>query len=320
MKWWVGCCGLLLVLGRAFAAEGQANFDWLKTVAFAGHQIEYSGTFVYQAGSYLETSKITHLVETDSEYEKIESLDNPKREIVRHHGQTWCCLDHKMVQVDNQQARGGFPSQLFDDLPVLAGNYSIKDLGLSSVAGYKAQVLIFQPKDNLRYAHKLWVSADTGLLLKSAVLSEKSQIVEQYAFTEIKIGHGVDRSWLASSKPATKSALTPAKAAVNSVANFNSGWVADALPVGYKKMAELLRPMHGKHAPVTQLVYSDGLSAISIFIEASDSDEDDIEGLTSRGAVNLYHKVVDKHLYTVVGEVPPRTVMQVLDSIRYNGK
>jgi len=45
-----------------------------------------------------------------------------------------------------------------------------------------------------------------------------------------------------------------------------------------------------------------------------------MEGFSSHGALNLYHKVVDKYLYTVVGEVPPRTVMQVLDSIRFNGK
>jgi sigma-E factor negative regulatory protein RseB len=77
--------------------------------------------------------------------------------------------------------------------------------------------------------------------------------------------------------------------------------------------------MRGRHAPVTQMVYSDGLSAISIFIEPDDGDEDDTEGLIARGSVNLYHKVRDNHLITVVGEVPPRTVIQVLDSVRHNG-
>jgi sigma-E factor negative regulatory protein RseB len=62
------------------------------------------------------------------------------------------------------------------------------------------------------------------------------------------------------------------------------------------------------------------MGAISVFIEPSDSDEDDNEGLSNRGAVNLYHKVVDKHLYNVVGEVPPKTIMQILDSVRFNGK
>jgi sigma-E factor negative regulatory protein RseB len=141
----------------------------------------------------------------------------------------------------------------------------------------------------------------------------------------LKIGGEFDRSWVVSSKAAGmaagKSVNSRAAAdAVKAGTPVNSGWVVDALPAGFKKTMEILRPMRGKHAPVTQLVFSDGLSAISVFIEPADTDEDDVNGLTSRGEVNLYHKVVDKHLLTVVGEVPPRTVMQVLDSVRYNGQ
>lgn len=320
MKWCLACCGLLLTLGQSYAADGQTNLNWLKTAAFAGHQTEYSGIFVYQFGNRLETSRITHFIEADSEYEKIESLDGPKREIIRHHGQVWCYVNHKMVQVDSQQGRSGFPSLLSDELSALSGNYEIKDAGLGSVAGYQAQVLLFQPKDNLRYAHKLWVNTDTGLLLKASVLGEKNQVVEQYAFTQLKIGGDLDRSSIMLSNPPNKVGPSQAKVGENAAVAFTSGWVVDALPAGFKKLTEVQRPMRGKHAPVTQLVFSDGLSAISVFIELADADEDDVEGLTSRGAVNIYHKVIDKHLYTVVGEVPPRTVMQVLDSIRFNGK
>ncbi len=323
MRWWLVCCGLLLLIGKSYAAVGgqENSLAWLKTVAFAGHQTEYTGTFFYQTGSRLETSRIIHLIDTDSEYEKIESLDGPKREIIRHHGEVWCYLNHKMVQIDSQQERnGGFPSMLSDELSSLDGNYDIKDLGAGSVAGYKAEVLLFQPKDNLRYAHKLWVHADTGLLLKATVLDEKNQVVEQYAFTQLQIGGDLDKIKVLQNKPTGKTSLPPAKVATANPVTINSGWVVDALPMGFKKMTELLRPMHGKHSPVTQLVYSDGLSAISVFIERVDSDEDDVEGFSSNGAVNLYHKVVDDHLYTVVGEVPPRTVMQVLGSIRFNGR
>ena len=320
MRGWFVCCGLLLTISQAYALEGQANLNWLKTAAFAGHQTEYTGIFVYQYGNRLETSKITHLIEADSEYEKLESLDGPKREIVRHHGQVWCYLNHKMVQVDSQQGRGGFPSLLSDELSALNQNYIISDVGQGTVAGYNAQIVLFKPKDNLRYTHKLWVNTDTGLLLKATVLSERGQVVEQYAFTQLKIGGDLDRTFLVPSKIASKVPGEVPKEIVTKVASYKSGWVADAIPFGFTKMTEVQRPMPGKHAPVTQIVYSDGLSAISVFIEPVDSDEDDVEGLSSRGAVNMYHKVVDKQLYTVVGEVPPRTVMQVLDSIRYNGK
>lgn len=333
MKLWGGFCGLLLVTGSALAVEGQPTLDWLKTVAFAAHQADYSGVFVYQYDNHVESSRITHVVETDSEYEKLESLDGPKREIIRHHGQVWCYINHKMVQVGSQQGRSSFPSLLPEQLSALSENYQVTEAGVERVAGYNAQVILFQPKDSLRFTHKIWVHTDTGLLLKTAVLDDKNQIVEQYAFTQLKIGGELDRSWIQSNKAggaSDRSAVASRKPASPRGASkpdstkagtpINSGWVVDALPSGFKKTMEVLRPMRGKHAPVTQLVFSDGLSAISVFIEPADTDEDDVDGLTSRGEVNLYHKVVDGHLFTVVGEVPARTVIQVLDSVRYNGQ
>ena len=313
--------GLLLTAANAYAGERQVSLDWLKTVAFAAHQTDYSGVFVYQYDNHVETSRIIHVVESDSEYEKLESLDGPKREIIRHHGQIWCYINHRMVQVDSQQVRGRFPSLLPEQLSALSSNYLIKEAGMERVAGYNTQAILFQPKDNLRYAHKIWAHTDSGLLLKAAVLGDKKQVIEQYTFTQLQIGGNIDRSWVGAKDLLGHGAELPVspEAATGGTA-INSGWVVDALPAGFKKTTEIQRPMRGKHAPVTQIVFSDGLSAISIFIEPDDGDEDDADGLSSRGAVNLYHKVLDKHLITVVGEAPPRTVMQALDSVRYNGK
>ncbi|MDD2720017.1 MAG: MucB/RseB C-terminal domain-containing protein [Gallionella sp.] len=325
MRLWVGVCAMLLAV-NVQAADGKFRLDWLKTVAFAAHQTDYSGVFIYQYGSHVETSRIAHITEADSEYEKLESLDGPKREIIRHHGQVWCYSNHKMVQVMSQPGKGRFPALLPDQLSNLGENYQVQDAGVERVAGYPAQVILFQPKDNFRYIHKIWVHTDSGLLLKSVVLNDKNQVVEQYSFTQLKIGPEADRSWLTSNEAMAATTTGTGKPVVaaggqaNTVKSINSGWVVDAMPSGFKKTMEILRPMHGKHAPVIQLVFSDGLSAISIFIEPADSDEDDNDGLSSRGAVNLYHKVVNKTLFNVVGEVPPLTVMQVLDSVRYNGK
>ncbi len=334
--------GLLLVVTNAYAAERQSSLDWLKIVTFAAHQTDYSGIFVYQYDNRVETSRITHIVEPDSEYERLESLDGPKREIIRHHGQVWCNVNHKMVQVGSQQVSNRFPALLPEQISALSENYQIKEAGMERVAGYNTQVILFQPRDTLRYARKIWAHTDSGLLLKTAVLGDKNRVVEQYAFTQLQIGAGVDHSWVKQSTAGTNSApgkpgnglgAGREKTASNGLQGMpeisetgkggtpiNSGWVADALPTGFKKTMEVERPMRGKHAPVTQLVFSDGLSAISIFIEPFDEDEDDVDGLSSRGAVNLHHKVADRHLITVVGEVPPRTVMQILDSVRYNGK
>ena len=319
MRMRAALCGLLLAAAaNACAGELQVSLDWLKIVAFAAHQTDYMGVFVYQYDNSVETSRITHVVEADGEYEKLESLDGPKREIVRHHGQVWCLIDRDMVQMDSRQVRNMFPALLPEQLTALAENYHAMQVGTERVAGYNAQVILFKPKDNLRYIHKMWAHTDSGLLLKAAVLGDKNRVIEQYAFTQLQIGGNIDRSWVVDvirnhEQPATMPGQAKGGATVN------SGWVVDALPAGFKKTMEIKREMRGRHAPVTQIVYSDGLSAISIFIEPDDGDEDDTDGLISRGAVNLYHKLVNNHLITVVGEVPPRTVMQVFGSVRYNG-
>ncbi len=319
MRGGVAVLGLMLLMGSAHAENEQVSMDWLKIVAFAGHQTDYSGVFVYQYDNRVETSRITHVVEADGEYEKLECMDGPKRELIRHHGHIWEYTNHKMVHI-GQQGRGRFPSLLPEQMSALNANYQAKQVGVERIAGYDAQIILFQPKDRLRYNHKLWVHTASGLLLKSAVLGDKKQPIEQYVFTQLKIGGDIDRSWV---KSAPSAGMVNGNSAPSSLTGsgvpVNSGWVVDALPEGFKKIMEIERPMRGKHAPVTQLVFSDGLSALSIFIEPNDKDEDDSVGLSSRGAMNLYHKVSGTHLFTVVGEVPGRTVMQVIDSLRYNG-
>lgn len=313
--WFLGA--LLLCAGPAQAGQDGEGFDWLKVAIFAGHQTNYSGVFVYQHDGHVETSRITHAVGGDGEYERLESLDGPRREIVRHHGEVWSYVGHEMVQMDNQSGIGKFPSLPPEQLAALGANYHARLQGVERVAGYDAQAILFYPKDNLRYIHKIWVHNDSGLMLKAAVLGSRQQLIEQYAFTQLQIGGKVDHSW---AKRDTRRSAVRQQDTHGAGVPVNSGWVADGLPAGFQKTLEIQRPMHGNHAPVTQIVYSDGFGAISVFIEVSDNDEDDVEGLSSRGAVNLYHKVVGDHLFTVVGEVPPHTVMRVLNSIRYNGK
>jgi sigma-E factor negative regulatory protein RseB len=83
MKLFLVLGGLLWVsVGNAYADERSACLDWLETVAFAGHQTDYSGVFVYQYDSRVETSRIIHVAAVNGEFEKLESLDGPQRQIV----------------------------------------------------------------------------------------------------------------------------------------------------------------------------------------------------------------------------------------------
>lgn len=325
-SWWV--LGLVLLCGAesaVAASPNQVDLDWLKTIAFAAHLTDYSGTFIYQYGNHVETSRITHISDTDGEHEKLESLDGPHREIIRNNDEVWCSLNgHKAVQLEKRHKDRAFPALLPEQLSALNRNYLIRTGERARVAGFDTQSIVFEPRDNLRYAHKFWAHSDSGLLLKAAVLDERNHVVEQYAFTELNIGGGIKRDWAvpdSSSAAALAQQLHLSHLPKAGEPVASSGWQVDALPPGFQKIMEIRRPMRGKKSPVLHMVFSDGLAGISVFIEKTDDDADDSNaGLTSQGAIQIYSKMVDdNHLVTVVGEVPPRTVMQVADSVRYAG-
>ena len=149
-------------------------------------------------------------------------------------------------------------------------NYQISQGEEDRVAEYHAHTVLFQPKDNLRYTRKMWAHSESGLLLKAVVLDERGRVIEQYAFSQLNIGGNIDRKWIVPSESdaarlAPQRGLSPLPKA--SFENVLSGWQVDSVPSGFKKILEMRRTISDKKLPVVHIVYSDGLSGISVFIE-----------------------------------------------------
>jgi sigma-E factor negative regulatory protein RseB len=86
---------------------------------------------------------------------------------------------------------------------------------------------------------------------------------------------------------------------------------------GFRKIVEVRRMMRDAQ-PVAQIVYSDGIAAVSIFIEPiSGREERPRTGLAGMGAVNVYTREVAEHLVTVVGEAPAASVQRIADTVEY---
>ena len=66
---------------------------------------------------------------------------------------------------------------------------------------------------------------------------------------------------------------------------------------------------------VEHLIYSDGLSSVSIFIEPRQGKDEMAEGSSRRGSVNAYTRLLPRQRVIVLGEVPLITVKQIADSI-----
>ena len=82
-------------------------------------------------------------------------------------------------------------------------------------------------------------------------------------------------------------------------------------------MTELLRTLGGTSG-VGHIVLSDGLAAVSVFIQPAKSKQPALQpGLVRQGAINVYTRPVGEHWVTVVGEAPPESVKYVADAVEY---
>lgn len=288
----------------------------LQKIADAARELNYAGTFVYQHGDQVETSRIVHFVENRSEREKIETLDGPRREIIRHDDEvTYYYPDAKVVRTDKHVARRTFPALLPEQLSSLAEYYEIRKGDPERIGGFDAQSLVLEPRDGMRYGHKFWADNATGLLLRARMLSERHDVVEQFSFTQLTIGTGVKREMVQPSFNAHAPEWRLDHSTVATVGEGDSGWKVTKFPAGFHKILEMRRSRHGKAVLVTHMVYSDGLAAVSVFIEPLASRSRINEGLSQQGAINIYTRTVDGQVVTVLGEAPATTVMQIANSI-----
>ena len=263
---------------------------WLKKIAAASRQVNYAGTFVYQHGNQSETSRIAHLVHAGGESERLEILDGPPREIIRNNENVTCYLpESKTVVIEKRLARS-FPAALPEKVSGITDNYVIKKGGQNRVAGYDCQVIVLEPKDNLRYGHKFCVELRTALPLRARMYSDGNELVESFAFTQLTLGSGVSRDMLRSRYAGKTQTWRVDKSALErSEMSADTGWVLNNRPAGFNKLTEMKRSIAGRPASVSHIVYSDGLAAISVFIEPMPTSPPP-PGPTYQGAVNIYVK------------------------------
>jgi len=298
----------------------QEGLTWLKKMADASRLLNYSGTFVYRHAGQTETSRMVHYVNSaGGEFEKMETLDGPAREVIRTNDQVVCYLPNQKTVIIEKRSKRRFPAMLPDRLTGVSENYAVRMGGMDRVAGYDCQVIVLEPKDKLRYGHHFCADASSGLPLRARSFNEKKEPLESFVFTELKIGGSFNRDKVRS-RYAAKSRDWKVDHSGYPTAEIASdtGWVLTRHPVGFKKLTELKRTIAGRSVMVSHIVYSDGLAAVSVFIEPLPKVRI-AQMLSHQGAVNIYTRPVADHMVTVLGEAPAATVMQIANSLEFKG-
>jgi len=288
---------------------------WLARAANAARQLNYAGTIVYQKGGRGESSRIVHVNEGGQEAEKLVSLDGPAREVIRSDGEVRCYYpDVRVVRIEPRTFRNAFPSLSQQQQKALAEHYDFRVLDSERIAGRQAQVVVFEPRDGLRYGHKFWADAATGLLLKARLLDERNEPVEQFAFIELTIGERIDRDAVRPTWPPAPPDWQLRQIGPADTEQKETGWTVGRLPPGFTKIVEGFRVLRGKRNKVAHLMYTDGLVAVSVFVEPVGSAPHPI-GLSQFHGINAYSRQLDDQLVTVLGEAPPAALRQIAQSV-----
>jgi sigma-E factor negative regulatory protein RseB len=303
---------LALVASGARADDAMA---WLARASQAARQLDYVGTIVYHTGSRVESARITHLNDNGSEFAKLVNLDGPAREVVRSGGEIRCYYpDAKLMRVEPGTFRNVFPSLSSEQQQSLSRYYDFRVFGEDRVGGRPVQVVVFEPKDGLRYGHRFWSDGATGLLLKARVLNERGDGVEQFAFSDLTINARIDRAMVEPSWPVLPPDWQVLQSASGDVMAQDTGWTVTRLPPGFAKIMEGFRKLRGRRERVAHLVFSDGLVSVSVFVEPLAAAAPP-GGYLQHGGLNVYSVKQDDHLITVMGETPGATVRQIAHSV-----
>ena len=309
---------LLQPLSAAFAQSDPAAMQWLQRIYSATQRLSYTGTFVYHHDDQVETSRITRVVDASGPVEKLEILDGMPREIIRSRGQVVCYLPSTMtVKIDKQGGRHPFPLILPDQLKDLAESYVVRKGEVERVAGYDCQVIVLEPRDTLRYGQKLCADLATGMLLKAKTFSERNDMLETFAFTQLRIGGYIGREKVKSSFVAQAKDWRVEDSGATEADLTQAGWTVRTQPPGFRKLTEMTRTLNGASG-VGHIVFSDGLAAVSVFIEpAAARNAARQPGLSRQGAISVYVRRLDSYWVTVVGEAPAESVKLIANAVAH---
>jgi len=277
---------------------------------------DYEGTVVRWQNGESEALKIVHKIIDGVINEKLITQEGNGLEIIRIGNNVHCILPDKqtvLIEEWNNQ------STLFSALPSSEIRYgAVYDVSIvrgDRVAGRAAIMLAVRPHDEFRYGHRIWLDEETSFPLKTEMMSIDGELIEQIKFVDIRIGSNIAKDALAPSMSLDNFSWYTAPARYESV-EVDTNWVSIDLPSGFRTISTKTEQLPGADAPVTHIVYSDGMATVSVFI--AEKNETKFAEKSNVGASNTYSIRQGEFQITVVGEVPTATVRRIAISMRRN--
>lgn len=300
-------------LAVAGSANAEDPGDWLNRMAAAVQSTSYKGTVVRMRDGNIESLKVIHTIEDGIVREKVVAQEGNGLEIIRYGNEVHCILpDRKSVLIEDWDDQ----STLFSTLPKskvrFGSEYDALLVREDRIAGRQSMLLAIRPHDSFRYGHRIWLDTETGFPLKTQLIDESGDAIEQVKFVDIELNREIQASALTSSY-STENFTWFRQPSGHVVKAADTDWACSELPAGFTAVST-----HEDELPdgdtVTHIMFSDGLADVSVFIAPLSGEL--AEGASTIGGSNAYSATIDDHEVTAIGEVPAATVRQIATTMR----
>ncbi len=308
LVWPALAVGQLFCLSAAMAERIEPN-EWLSRMGAAVQTTSYEGTVIRIKDGKAEALKVVHTISDGVIREKVVAQEGNGIEIIRNGNEVHCILpDRQSVLVEEWDDQ----STLFSTLPTsevrFGSEYDVSIVREERVAGRQTILVAIRPHDGYRYGHRIWLDTETAFPLQTQLIGEDGAALEQVKFADISLNKAIEASALAPSYSTENFRwLTQPSRHVSHA--LETDWASTDMPQGFEAVATHGETLPGSDAVVTHIIYSDGLSSVSVFIAPQDSAVSD--GHSKVGGSNSFSAVIDGHRVTAVGEVPVMTVEQI---------
>jgi len=304
----------LAVPVTVMADSAGSPYDWLTRMSTAVAETDFEGTLLRWQDGEPETLKLVHKLIDGVINERVVSQEGNGLEIIRVGNEVHCIVpDRKSVLIEHWNDQTTMLPAVSDDAGRIGPQYNLSIVREERVAGRKALLLAIRPHDEFRFGHRFWLDRETAFPLRAELVDSAGVVLEQIKFADINLGSGVSKEALKTSINLDDFSWYTDRVSPQPVP-IETDWDSSDLPAGFSILSSEVETLPGKDAPVTHLVYGDGLATVSVFI-AENRDEGPA-GISSIGASNSYSAESGNYHVTAVGEVPAATVRRIAQSMR----
>lgn len=324
----------VLSQGTAAATEPASVDDWFSRIKAAATTASFSGNYVVTGEGIASSARIVHYGQGRDSFERIESMDGAPRIVLRHNDTVHTQWPRERVTVVEQRTGlASFPSIAPPAGLRLDDHYRIDGVSAGRVAGREAHVLLVTARDDQRYSHRLWIDARTRLLLRADTLGSRHEVLESAAFTDLSVGVRPQTDSVVQAMRQRPADWRTVHAAIKPTSLEAEGWRLEPLVKGFRLVSCVRRPLDpvvpagaaavndangagvAKGATTLQAVFSDGLAAVSVFIEEAVGTPATPEAAARTGATHTVMLQRDRHRVTVVGDVPASVARRFAEAV-----